>query len=70
MIPDIDAFEERAAIAQHDGGLSERLAEELAAQRQGFLNADAYWCWLAEYVLNMRPPVVRAVEDWVLCFLV
>ena len=51
-IPDIDDFEERAAIAQYDGGLSRRQAEDLAAQRQGFSDADAYWQWLAEYVLK------------------
>jgi len=53
-IPDIDAFEERAAIAQYDGGLSRKQAEYLAAQGQGFRDADAYWQWLAEYVLNKR----------------
>lgn len=51
-IPDIDAFEERAAIIQYDGGLSRKRAEDLAAQGQGFRNAEAYWQWLAEYVLN------------------
>ena len=56
LIPDIDAFEERAAIVQYDGGLSRRQAEDLAAQRQGFKDADAYWQWLAEYVLNKRQP--------------
>jgi len=53
-IPDIDAFEERAAIIQYDGGLPRKQAEDLAAQGQGFPNADAYWQWLAEYVLNKR----------------
>jgi hypothetical protein len=51
-IPDIDAFEERAAIVQYDGGLSRRQAEELAAREQGFADAAAYWQWLAEYVLR------------------
>ena len=55
-IPDIDAFEERAAIAQYDGGLSRRTAEDLAAQTQGFPDADAYWQWLADYVVNRRTP--------------
>lgn len=55
-VPDIDAFEERAAIAEHDGGLSRSKAEDLAAQRQGFRDADAYWEWLAEYVINKRIP--------------
>ena len=54
QIPDIDAFEERAAIAEYDGGLSRSRAEDLAAQAQGFANADAYWQWLADYVVSRR----------------
>ncbi|SFU21896.1 hypothetical protein [Sedimentitalea nanhaiensis] len=56
LIPDIDAFEERAAIAEFDGGLSRRAAEDLAAQAQGFANADAYWQWLADYVVTRKIP--------------
>ena len=56
LVPDIDAFEERAAIAQFDGGLTRALAEDLAAQRQGYTDANAYWAWLAEYVLARRVP--------------
>jgi hypothetical protein len=52
LIPDIDAFEERAAIAQYEGGLTRKKAEDLAAQAQGFRDADHYWQWLAEYVLG------------------
>jgi hypothetical protein len=52
LIPDIDAFEERAAIAQYEGGLTRKEAENLAAQAQGFQDADHYWQWLAEYVLG------------------
>ena len=51
-IPDIDAFEERAAIAEFDGGLTRLQAEALAAQEQGFASAGAYWRWLAEYVVK------------------
>ena len=36
--PDLDAFEERAAIAEYDGGLTRTDAEKLAAQCQGFDN--------------------------------
>ena len=36
--PDTDAFEERAAICQFDGGLTRANAEKLAAQCQGFDN--------------------------------
>ena len=40
--PDTDAFEERAAIAQYDGGLSRADAEDLAAQCQGYENVMAF----------------------------
>jgi len=51
-IPDIEAFEERAAIAEYDGGLTRLQAESLAAQEQGFASAGAYWRWLADYVVR------------------
>jgi len=54
LIPDIDAFEERAAIVQYEGGLSRAAAEDQAAQEQGFRNADHYWQVLADYVVNRR----------------
>ncbi|MFZ7090824.1 hypothetical protein [Primorskyibacter sp. 2E233] len=53
-IPDIDAFEERAAIIEYDGKLPRKKAEDLAAQAQGFRNAEHYWQWLADYVLTRR----------------
>lgn len=56
LIPDLDAFEERAAIAQYDGRLTRRAAEDLAAREQGFTDADHYWGWLADYVVNRRLP--------------
>ena len=56
MIPDIEAFEERAAIAEYDGGLTRKEAEDLAAQQQGFRDREHYWQWLAEYVLRRRLP--------------
>ena len=40
--PDTDAFEERAAIAEFDGGLARDDAEQLAAQCQGFENVVAF----------------------------
>ena len=49
-IPDIETFEERAAIAEYDGGLTRLQADSLAAQEQGFASAGAYWRWLADYV--------------------
>ena len=51
-IPDIEAFEERAAIAEYDGGLTRLQAESLAATQQGFASVGAYWRWLADYVVN------------------
>ena len=54
--PDIDAFEERAAIAQYDGGLSRTEAEDVAARDQGFISAEYYWQWLADYVVNRGVP--------------
>jgi hypothetical protein len=56
VIPDIEAFEERAAIAQYDGKLSKREAETLAALQQGFPSSDAYWEWLADYVIGRKLP--------------
>jgi hypothetical protein len=56
MIPDIDAFEERAAIIQYEGGATRKQAEDLAARAQGFVDAEAYWQWLAAYVLTRKVP--------------
>ena len=53
-IPDIDAFEERAAIMQYDGGVTRSEAENRAAQAQGFKNAEHYWQVLADYVVHRR----------------
>lgn len=56
LIPDIEGFEERAAIAEYDGGLSRSEAENVAARGQGFADAQAYWQWLADYVVARRLP--------------
>lgn len=53
-VPDIDAFEERAAIAQYDWGLSKEAAEDLAARAQGFRDREHYWATLTDYVLDKR----------------
>jgi len=53
-VPDIDAFEERAAIAQYDGGLTREAAEDLAARAQGFRDRDQYWETLTDYILAKR----------------
>lgn len=55
-IPDIADFEERAAIVEHDGGLSRSRAEDVAARDQGFPDSDRYWQWLADYVVHRRLP--------------
>ena len=54
IIPDIEAFEELAAIAEYDGGLSRQEAEDLAARAQGFPSAQHYWAALADYVIRKR----------------
>jgi hypothetical protein len=51
-LPDIEAFEERAAIAEHDGGLTREEAEDVAARDQGYRDRHHYWEVLAEYVLG------------------
>lgn len=57
--PDLDAFEERAAIAEHDGGLGRVEAEALAAREAGYENpaalyADTTCHWRAELVQMAR----------------
>lgn len=54
LIPDIDAFEERAAIMEYDGGLSRSKAEDRAAQEQGFRDVAQFREVLADYVLTGR----------------
>ena len=54
VILDIEAFEERAALAENDGGLTRLPAENLAARHQGFSSAGQYWRWLQAYVRNRR----------------
>ena len=39
---DTDAFDERAAIAEYDGGLTRADAEDLAARCQGYDNVVAF----------------------------
>ena len=53
-VPDIDAFEERAAIMQYDGGVTRSRAEDAAAKAQGFRDAAHYWQVLADYVVTRR----------------
>ena len=40
--PDTDAFEERAAICEYDGGLTRADAEQLAAECQEYSNVVAF----------------------------
>ena len=54
LIPDIESFEERAAIAEYDGGLTRQDAEDLAAQAQGFQDREHYWAWLRGYAMSRR----------------
>ena len=52
--PNIEEFEERAAIAEYDGGLTRKEGEDVAARGQGFASAADYWQWLADYVVAKR----------------
>lgn len=54
LVPDIDAFEERAAIMEYEGGLSRSRAEDRAAQAQGFRDAAHFREVLADYLLTGR----------------
>ena len=54
LVPDIDAFEERAALMEYEGGLSRLKAEDEAARAQGFRDATHYWKVLADYVVTKR----------------
>lgn len=56
-IPDIEAFEERAAIPEYEGGLTRLQAENLAALEQGFASAGGYWRWLERGVPPSGGPV-------------
>ena len=51
-VPDIDAFEERAAIMQYGGGVTRSRAEDEAARAQGFRDAAHYRQVLADYVVS------------------
>ena len=54
LVPDIDAFEDRAALMEYEGGLSRLKAEDEAARAQGFRDASHYWEVLADYVVTKR----------------
>ena len=54
LVPDIDAFEERAALMEYEGGLSRLKAEDEAARAHGFRDATHYWLVLADYVVTKR----------------
>ena len=56
LMPDIEAFEERAAIMEYDGGCSRKQADDRAAKAQGFRDVAHYWQWLADYVVAGRLP--------------
>ena len=54
LTPDIEAFEERAAIMVHEGGIPTYIAMDPAGQAQGFRNQAHYWAWLKAYVERKR----------------
>jgi hypothetical protein len=47
----------RSGCRRHDGGLTRTEAEDVAAQDQGFIGAQYYWQWLADYVVNKGFPL-------------
>ena len=63
LIPDIDAFEERAAIAEYESGLIRKQAEDSAAQAQSFSNADHYWQCLMAYMLSRSAVQARGLKS-------
>jgi hypothetical protein len=54
--PNIEEFEERAAICEFESEATRQEAEDYAAQLQGFVDAGDYWAWLAKYVLQRGVP--------------
>jgi hypothetical protein len=54
LVPDIEAFEERAALMEYEGGVTRLKAEDEAARAQGFRDATHYWEVLADYVVTKR----------------
>ena len=54
LIPEIEAFEERAAMAEYDGGLTRQDAEDLAVHAQSFQDRAHYWAWLTTYVESKK----------------
>ncbi|UTH44936.1 hypothetical protein [Loktanella salsilacus] len=56
LLPNIEEFEHRAAICQFESEATKEEAEDLAAQDQGFADANDYWSWLADYAMNREVP--------------
>lgn len=56
LLPNIEEFEERAAICQFESDATKVEAEDHAAQDQGFADADDYWSWLADYAMRREVP--------------
>lgn len=57
----LDTFHERAAIAEHSGGLDRDAAERLAADEAGFADPGALF---ADVVKGWRHELVRRAERW------
>lgn len=63
MMFDLDAFEERAAIMEFDGGLSRFRAETAAAQSQGVSRHEAIRIRNTEQARDQRQAAVRNAKD-------
>lgn len=49
LLPDIEAFEEKAAIGEFESDATREEAEDYAAQCQGNRDADYFFAWLAAF---------------------
>ena len=56
VIPDIEEFEERAAICEFESQATRQEAEDYAAELQGFADSEDYWSWLKEYMFQRGVP--------------
>ncbi len=54
-LPDIEAFEERAAIIEYDGDFSREQSEDMAAKAQGYLSAEHYRQSIIAYLKSITP---------------
>jgi len=54
LMPDIESFEERAAILEYDAGFSRADAEDRAAKAQGYSSFAHYKSTILEYLEELE----------------